>query len=155
MPHAAAPRSPDDDSAYLDPVTVEADFLDSYGIAYGTGDDIVHLAAATSERLAANHELTHAALDNGITLAILEPDDGSSYFNLGLLLADLGQTTAAIFSLLGAVHLLDEDDPDRLSAAERATSIAAELGLHRAVDALKFRFGFQGDESIRPTGQGL
>ncbi len=140
MPNPTASQSPDDDSEYLDPVDVEADFLDSYGSAYGTGDDIVHLAIATRQRLVDNHELTNAALDNGITLAILEPNDGSSYFNLALMLADLGQTMAALFSFLGAVHLLEEDDPDRLFAAERAESLAAELGLNRAASALNRRF---------------
>lgn len=140
MPNSSAPPSPDDHSSYLDPVAVEADFLGSYSRAYGTGDDIVHLATATRQRLMDNPELTDTALDNGITLAILEPDDGSSYFNLGLMLADLGQTMAALFSFLGAAHLLKEDDPDRLFAAERAVSLATELGLNRAISALNLRF---------------
>lgn len=106
----------------------KARFLDAYMNAYGTAPDIRHSLPKTRRRLAQKqHEVT-LALDLGITLRVIEPDDGGSYFNLAFLLADLGNKDAALLAALGAVRLLDVDDPDREAARERAIAIARDRG---------------------------
>jgi len=115
---------------------VEARFLDAYVSAYGDSPAIRHSSLKTRRRLAQKPTEVHAALDLGIALSVLESDEGASYFNVALLLADVGRIDAALLAFLAAIRLFSVTDPDRELAFDRAREIAEALGYKNVSSAL-------------------
>lgn len=118
-----------------DPTEVESRFLEAFLRAYG--QSTIHGSSRLRHRLAQKGSDVRMTLDLGLALALLEPSDGSSTFNIALLLADLNRSHAALMSFVSAINILDRADPDRDTAIARATEIAERLGCTNVVSVLR------------------